>query len=155
MVKSRKAHQPWNEDRDWSTFYQQLVGHGEAMQIFQYEQQALWTFIISHVSKEVLHHIKLDVTYSDIYCNKDTYALLMKSTVTKGTNNLQNLRNEWKNFKQYTLDGDSHLVSLNPLRVYQQISGISLTNSLEPTEIEKANTLLAGVDSVQFSSRNI
>ena len=57
VVRSRKAHRPWNEERDWATFYQQSVDHNKAMQLFQYEQQALWTFIISHVSKEVLHHI--------------------------------------------------------------------------------------------------
>ena len=53
------------------------------MQMFQYEQQALWTFLISHEMKEVLHHIQLDVTYSDIDRNKDTYdlwALLKCST---------------------------------------------------------------------------
>ena len=38
-------------------------------------QQALWTFLISHVSKEVLHHIQLDMTFSDIDRNKDTYDL--------------------------------------------------------------------------------
>ena len=32
VVKSRKAHRPWNEDRDWSTFYQQSVDHTKAMQ---------------------------------------------------------------------------------------------------------------------------
>ena len=75
VVRSRKAHRPWNEERDWATFYQQSVDHNKAMQLFQYEQQALWTFIISHVSKEVLHHIQLDVTFSDIDKNKDTYDL--------------------------------------------------------------------------------
>ena len=30
----------------------------------------LWTFMISHVSKEVLHHVQLDVSYSDIDRNK-------------------------------------------------------------------------------------
>ena len=30
--------------------------------------------------------------------------------------NLQNLCNEWANFKQYTLDETSHVVSLTPLR---------------------------------------
>ena len=67
------------------------------MQLFQYEQQALWTFIISHVSKEVLHHIQLDVNYANIDKHKDTYdlwSLLKKSAVTKGTYNLYNLRNE-------------------------------------------------------------
>ena len=91
------------------------------MQQFQYEQQGLWTFLISHVSKMVLHHIQLDVTFSDIDRNKDTYdlwALLKKSALTKGTYNLQNLRNEWANFKQYTLDEASHVVSLIPLREY-------------------------------------
>ena len=55
--------------KDWTTFYQQSGDHGKAklaLQLFQYEQKALWTFIISHVSKEVLHHIQLDVTFSDI-----------------------------------------------------------------------------------------
>ena len=54
------------------------------MQLFQYEPQALWTFLVSHVSKEVLHHIQFDLTFSDIDRNKDTYdlwALLMKSAV--------------------------------------------------------------------------
>ena len=31
-----------------------------AMQLFQYEQKALWTFLIFHVSNEVLHHIQID-----------------------------------------------------------------------------------------------
>ena len=75
VVKSRKDHRPWNEDRDWAIFYQQSVDHTKAMQLFQYEQQALWTFLISHVSKEVLHHIQLDVTFFDIDRNKDTYYL--------------------------------------------------------------------------------
>jgi len=66
VVKNRKAHRLRNEDRDWETFYQQWVDHCKAMQMFQYEQQALWTFIISFVSKEVLQHIQLHVTYSDI-----------------------------------------------------------------------------------------
>ena len=30
------------------------VDHSKVMQLFQYEQQALWTLIISHVRKEVL-----------------------------------------------------------------------------------------------------
>ena len=88
VVKSRKAHRSWNEDRDWSTIYQQSVDNTKAVQLFQHEQQALWTFLISHVSKDVLHHIQLDVTFSDIDRNKDTYdlwALLKKSAVTKGT----------------------------------------------------------------------
>jgi len=42
------------------------------MQLFQYEQQAHWSFIISHVSNEVIHHIQLDVTYADIDKHKDT-----------------------------------------------------------------------------------
>jgi len=74
-VKSRKAHWPWNEDRDWSTFYQESVDRNKAMQMVKYEQQALWTFIISHVSKEVLHHIQLDVTYSDIDRIKDIWSM--------------------------------------------------------------------------------
>jgi len=96
VVRSRKAHRHWNEDRDWLAFYQQSVDHTKAMQLFQYGQQALWTFLISHVKqgKEVLHHILLDVTFSDDR-NKDTYdlwALLKKSVVTKGTYNLHNTR---------------------------------------------------------------
>ena len=76
VVKSRKAHRPWNEDsilsdRDWTTFCQQYVDHRKAMQLFQYEQQPLWTFIISHVSKEV----QPDVNYADIEKHKDTYDL--------------------------------------------------------------------------------
>ena len=117
----------------------------------------MWTFLISHVSKEVLHHIQFDVTFSDIDRNKDTYelwALLKKSAVTKGTYNLQNLCNEWANFKQYNLNEESHVVSLNPLREYlNKFQGYldSLNNTpLEPTGIEKANTLLAGVDSVRY-----
>ena len=120
VVKSRKTHRPWNENRE-STFYQQSVDHNMAMQMFQYEQQALQNFIFSHVGKEVLHHIELDVTYSNIDRNKDTYdlwALLKNSAVTKGTYNLQNLRNEWTNFKQYTLEEDSHVVSHITLREY-------------------------------------
>jgi len=39
---------------------------------------------------------------------------LLKSAVTKGTYNLQNLRNEWANFKQYTPDEESHVTSLTP-----------------------------------------
>ena len=75
VVKSRKAHLPWNEDRDWTAFYQQSVDHIKAMQLFQYEQKSLWTFLISHVSKEVLHHIQLDVNYADFDKHKDTYDL--------------------------------------------------------------------------------
>jgi hypothetical protein len=72
----------------------------KAMQLFQYEQQAPWTFIISHVSKEVLHHIQLDVTFFDIDRNKDTYDLwaLKEEYSNKRHNNynynLQNLRNK-------------------------------------------------------------
>ena len=77
-----------------------------------------------------------------------------KCCYKKGTYNLQNLRNEWANFKQYTLDEDSYVISLIPLREYLikfQGSLDSLKNTpLEPTEIEKANTILAGVDSVQY-----
>ena len=40
VVKSHKAHRPWNEDRDWTIFYHQSVDNTEAMQLFQYEQQA-------------------------------------------------------------------------------------------------------------------
>jgi hypothetical protein len=58
VVGSCKAHRRWNEDRDWTTFYQQSVDHNKAIQQFQYEQQALLTFLISHVSKEVPHHIQ-------------------------------------------------------------------------------------------------
>ena len=157
VVRSRKAERPWNEDRDWATFYQQSVDHGKAMQMFQYEQQGLWTFLLSHVSKEVLSHIQLDTSYAEIDKNKDTYDLwaqLKKSAVTKGTYNLQNLRNEWANFKQYTLNEEYHVVSLIPLREYlNSFQGYldSLSNTpLEPTELEKANTLLAGVDSVRY-----
>ena len=97
------------------------------------------------------------MTFSDIDRNKDTYdlwVLLKKSAVTKGTYNLQNLRNEWANVKQYTLNEESHVVSLTPLREYlNKFQGYldSLTKTpLEPTEIEKANTLLFGVDSVRY-----
>ena len=45
------------------------------MQLIQHEQQALWTFIISHVRKEVLHHIQLDVNNADIDKHKDIYDL--------------------------------------------------------------------------------
>jgi hypothetical protein len=61
------------------------------------------------------------MTFSDIDRNKDTYDLwdlLKKSAETTGTYNLQNLRNEWANFKQYTLDEDSHVAFLTPLREY-------------------------------------
>ena len=58
------------------------------------------------------------------------------------------------NFKQYTLNEDSHVVSLIPLREYlNKVQGFldSLKDTpLEPTEIEKANTLLARVDSVRY-----
>ena len=94
------------------------------MQMFQYDQQALWTFLQSHVSIEVLSHIQLDTSYVEIDKNKDTYdlwALLKKSAVAKGTYNLQNLRNEWENFKQYTLNEEYHVVSLIPLREYLRI----------------------------------
>jgi len=60
-----------------------------------------------YVRKEALHHIYLDVNYDNIDKHKDTYdlwALLKKIAVTKGTYNLQNLRNEWANFKQYNQD---------------------------------------------------
>ena len=124
------------------------------MQLFQYEQQALWTFI-SHVIKEVLNYIQLDEFFSDIDRNKDTYdlwVLLKKSAATNGK--VQNLRDEWANFKQYTLDEDSYVVSLTPLREYlNNFQGYldSLNDTpLEPKEIEKANTILAGVDSVQY-----
>ena len=85
VVKCRKAPRPWNEYRDWTTFYQQSVDHSKAMQLFQYKQQVLWTFIISHVRNEVLYHIQLDVKYAVIDKHKDTYdlwALLKKSAVT-------------------------------------------------------------------------
>ena len=92
------------------------------------------------------------------YQTTDTYdlwALLKKSAVTKGTNNLQNLQNEWNaNFKQYILNEVYHVVSLIPQREYlNTFQGYldSLSNTpLEPTELEKANTLLAGVDSVLY-----
>ena len=127
------------------------------MQMFQYEQQALWTFLPSHISKEVLSHIQLGTYYVEIDKNKDMcdlWALLKKSAVTKGTYTLQNLRNEWENFKQYTLNEEYHVVSLIPLREYLntfQDHLNSLSNTpLEPTELEKANTLLSGVDSVRY-----
>ena len=31
VVKSRKSHRPWNEDRDWVIFYQQSVDHTKAI----------------------------------------------------------------------------------------------------------------------------
>ena len=53
-------------------------------------------------------------------------------------------------YPQYT----SHVVSLTPLREYlNKFQGYldSLNNTpLEPTELEKANTLLAGVESVRY-----
>ena len=80
--------------------------------------------------------------------------LLKKSAVTNDTYNLQNLRNEWANFKQYTLDEESHVFSLIPLREYlNKFQGYldSLNNTpLESTELEKANILLAGVDSARY-----
>ena len=89
--------------------------------------------------------------------NKDTYdlwALLKKNSVTKGAYNLQNLRNEWANFKQYTLNEEYHVVFLIPLREYLNTSQGYLdslsNNSFEPTELEKTNTLLAGLDSVRY-----
>jgi len=77
VVRSHKAHlhRPWNDDIDWSTIYQQSVDHTKALQLFQYEQQALWTFLISHVSKEVPPSYSIDVTFSDIDRKKDTYDL--------------------------------------------------------------------------------
>jgi hypothetical protein len=79
---------------------------------------------------------------------------LKKIAVTKGTNNLQNLRNEWANLKQYTLNEEYHVVSLISLREYlNTFQGYldSLSNTpLEPTELEKANNLLAGVDFVRY-----
>ena len=117
------------------------------------------TFLLYHVCKELLSHIQLGTSYVEIDKNNDTYdlwALLKKSAVTKGTYNLQNLRNEWANFKQYTLNEEYHVVSLIPLREYlNTFQGYldSLSNTpLKPTELEKANTLLAGVDSVRFST---
>ena len=64
---------------------------------------------------------------------------------------LQNLRNEWTNFKQNTLNEE---VSLIPLREYLNtfqgyLDSLSYT-PLEPIELEMANTLLAGVDSVRY-----
>ena len=44
VIKPRKSHRPRNEDRDWSTFYQQSVDHTKAMQLFQYEQRAYGHF---------------------------------------------------------------------------------------------------------------
>ena len=85
--------------------------------MFQYEQQSLWTFLLSHVSKEMRSHIQRYITYADIDKNKDTYDLgvLLKKSVTKGTDNLQNLRNEWATFKQFSFNEDYHIVSLIPL----------------------------------------
>ena len=84
----------------------------------------------------------------------DLWALLEKSAVTKGNYHLQNLRNEWTNFKQYTLNEEYHVVSLIPLREYLiTFQGYldSLSNTpLEPTELRKASNLLAGVDSVRY-----
>jgi len=89
---------PWNEDRDWSTFYQESIDHTKAMQLFQYEQQALWIFLISHVSKEILHHIQLKMTFSDIDRNKDTYDDVFMGSIkeeyyTLNDESLPNLRN--------------------------------------------------------------
>ena len=73
-----------------------------------------------------------------------------KSAVTTGTYNVSNLRNEWEKFKQYTLDEDFHVVSIIPLREYLNKFLDSLSNTpLEPTEIEKANTVLACIDSLR------
>jgi len=60
------------------------------MQLFHNEQWALWTLIISHINKEVIRHIQLDVNYADIDKHKDTYiwVLLKKKAITKGTYNL-------------------------------------------------------------------
>ena len=71
----------------------------------------------------------------------------------KGTYNLQNLRNEWTTFKQYTLNEEYHVVSLIPREYLNTFQGNldSLSNTpLEPTELEKADTLLARVDSVRY-----
>ena len=53
----------------------QIFINGKAMQMFQYAQQALWTFLLFHVSKEVLSHIQLDTSYVEIDKNTDTYDL--------------------------------------------------------------------------------
>ena len=45
------------------------------MQMFQNEQQVLWKYLLSHVSKEVLSHIQLGTSYIEIDKNKDTYDL--------------------------------------------------------------------------------
>ena len=93
VVQSRKAEQPWNDVRDWTTFYQQSVDHNKVMQMFRYENQALWTFLLSHVTNEVRSHIQLDYGNVEINKNKYTYdqwGLLKKIAVTKATYNLQN-----------------------------------------------------------------
>jgi len=51
----------------------------------------------------------------DIY---DLWALLKKSPVTEGSDNQQNLRNAWANFKHYTLNEKYHFVLLTLLREY-------------------------------------
>ena len=67
--------------------------------------------------------------------------LYKKIAVTKGTYNLQNLLNEWANFKQYILNEEYHVVLLILLREYlNTFQGYldSLSNtSLEPTELGK------------------
>ena len=68
----------------------------------------------------------------------------------KETYNLQNHRNEWANLKQYALNEDYHTFSLIPLSEYLNtfqgyLDSLSNTPS-EPTELEIAITLLAGVD---------
>jgi len=55
-------------------------------------------------------------TRCDIDRNKDIndlWALLKKSAVTKEIYNLQNLRNDWEDFKQYTIDEDSSLPGIS------------------------------------------
>ena len=62
---------------------------------------------------------------------------IKKSAVTKGCYNLQNLRNEWANFKQYTLNEESYVVSLTPLREYlNKFQGY--LDSLNNTPLEPA-----------------
>ena len=105
----------------------------------------------------MLSHIQLDTSYVEIDKNKDTHdlwALLKKITVTKGTYNLQNLRNEWTNFKLYTLNEEYHVVFFIPLREYLNTFHGYLdslrNNPLEPTELEIANIPLTGVDSIRY-----
>ena len=68
----------------------------------------------------------------------DPWSVLKKSAVTEDTYNSQYLRNKWAKFKQYTLDDDSHVVSLIPLPDYlnkfQGFLDSLLDTPLESTE---------------------